>query len=37
MMKPFRKVDVSRPPKIKVEFGLCISLHGYSQFSASGI
>ena len=27
-MKPFRKVDVSRPPKITVAIGLCISLPG---------
>lgn len=37
MMKPFRKVDVSRPPKITVAIGLCISLPGKSPFSASGI
>ncbi len=36
-MKPFRKVDVSRPPKITVAIGLCISLPGRSPFSASGI
>ena len=36
-MKPFRKVDVSRPPKITVAIGLCISLPGKSPFSASGI
>ena len=37
MMKPFKKVDVNKPPRITVAIGLCISLPGRSPFSASGI
>ena len=37
MMKPFRNVDVKRPPKITFAIGLCISLPGRSPLRASGI
>ena len=36
-MKPFRNVDVKRPPKITFAIGLCISLPGRSPLRASGI
>ena len=36
-MKPFRKVEVSNPPRITFAMGLCISLPGRSPLSANGI
>ena len=36
-MNPFRKVDVSRPPRITFAIGLWISLPGKSPASANGI